>query len=389
VSKAAADSGKPSEAKGAKAMFPGGNAVPDKGELRIAVEKRAYAAIIGHAVLEPEVEVCGVLVGTLLQDAHGDFLHVTSAIRGEAAKQQGAQVTFTHETWNHIHREMDAHHPAEQIVGWYHTHGGFGIFLSEMDAFIQRNFFSAPHQVAFVFDPLAGSEGFFQAREDKLVLCRRHWVGGRERKGARPPEETEPAPAPRPAGGDLALVTAALQKTAAALQASANRAEESNIPTVAWIAGGALVLGLAWMILTGQPILAPRGEADPRQPKLLLLLENDRLTGQAAGVEIHSVAQHQGPVYRDAAGHLYMAVELRGLDGRPVSSSELLAQVAAAAALRPPPDPPPPSADKLPALLEQAGRKSRWLLPLVAAGVAVLGAAAAGFWFWRKRRSPI
>jgi len=67
----------------------------------------------------------------------------------------------------------------------------------------------------------------------------------------------------------------------------------------------------------------------------------------------------------------------------------LLAQVAAAAALRPPPDPPLPSADKLPALLEQAGRKSRWLLPLVAAGVAVLGAAAAGFWLWRKRRSPI
>ena len=43
--------------------FPGGQAAPEQGELRVAIDKKPYAEIIGHAVLEPDVEVCGVLVG--------------------------------------------------------------------------------------------------------------------------------------------------------------------------------------------------------------------------------------------------------------------------------------------------------------------------------------
>ena len=49
---------------------------------------------------------------------------------------------------------MDAEHSEERIVGWYHTHPGFGIFLSGMDLFIQDHFFNLPWQVAFVYDPL-------------------------------------------------------------------------------------------------------------------------------------------------------------------------------------------------------------------------------------------
>ena len=74
------------ERKDGTTPFPGGNVTPEKGELRIAIDKKAYAEVIGHAVLEPEVEVCGVLVGRLLRDAQGEYLHIRAAIRGEAAK---------------------------------------------------------------------------------------------------------------------------------------------------------------------------------------------------------------------------------------------------------------------------------------------------------------
>jgi len=46
-------------------------------------------------------------------------------------------------------------------VGWYHSHPGFGVFLSEHDMFIQENFFSSPQQVAWVFDPHTDEEGCF------------------------------------------------------------------------------------------------------------------------------------------------------------------------------------------------------------------------------------
>jgi len=39
---------------------------------------------------------------------------------------------------------MDAQFADKKIVGWYHSHPGFGIFLSEYDLFIHRNFFTAP-----------------------------------------------------------------------------------------------------------------------------------------------------------------------------------------------------------------------------------------------------
>jgi hypothetical protein len=76
-----------------------------------------------------------------------------------------ATVTFTHEAWEHVHSELDRRYPGEKIVGWYHSHPGFGIFLSREDMFIHENFFSEWWQVAYVVDPLAGEEGIFGWRD--------------------------------------------------------------------------------------------------------------------------------------------------------------------------------------------------------------------------------
>ncbi len=58
---------------------------------------------------------------------------------------------------------MDKQFPDLRIVGWYHTHPGHGIFLSEMDIFLHESFFGLPWQTAFVYDPRSGDEGFFGA----------------------------------------------------------------------------------------------------------------------------------------------------------------------------------------------------------------------------------
>jgi proteasome lid subunit RPN8/RPN11 len=88
-------------------------------------------------------------------------IEVTASIEGENADQAGAHVTFTQATWEHIYAVKDKRYPSQRIVGWYHSHPGFGIFLSEHDTFIHRNFFSSPGQVAWVFDPHSDEEGCF------------------------------------------------------------------------------------------------------------------------------------------------------------------------------------------------------------------------------------
>ena len=108
-------------------------------------------------------EVCGVLIGSVKDG----FVVVEACIAGEKAAQGGAHVTFTQETWTHIYKEKDKEHSDKSVVGWYHSHPGFGVFLSDHDLFIHENFFSAPHQLAWVFDPHSDEEGCFGWQDGK------------------------------------------------------------------------------------------------------------------------------------------------------------------------------------------------------------------------------
>lgn len=127
--------------------------------MAVRVEAEVTRQIRQHARGNMSAEVCGVLIGDLPED--GAEVAIFAAIAGANAAQAGTHVTFTQDTWEHIYKVKDAEYPAARIVGWYHSHPGFGVFLSEHDTFIQENFFSAAGQVAWVFDPHTDEEGCF------------------------------------------------------------------------------------------------------------------------------------------------------------------------------------------------------------------------------------
>ena len=110
-----------------------------------------------HSRAHPKTEVCGVLIG---EDAN-NTIDIRASIEALNATQAGTHVTFTQDAWEEIYRIKDERYPDERIVGWYHSHPGFGVFLSEHDMFIQQNFFSSPGQVAWVYDPHTDEEGCF------------------------------------------------------------------------------------------------------------------------------------------------------------------------------------------------------------------------------------
>jgi proteasome lid subunit RPN8/RPN11 len=148
----------------------------------LLVDSEVVRLIRQHARSSGKTEVCGVLIG---QD-RDQRIEVAACIEGQNADEAGAHVTFTQDTWEHIYAVKDKKYPSERIVGWYHSHPGFGIFLSDHDTFIHKNFFSSPGQVAWVFDPHSDEEGCFG------------WVGGRierltrisvvDRRGGEPAE---------------------------------------------------------------------------------------------------------------------------------------------------------------------------------------------------------
>ena len=129
------------------------------------VPEHVTDAIELHCFSVVDREVGGVLLGRF-SDAGTE---VRAALAALGAEQASAHVTFTHQVWEKLLPVIDNDYPDMRIVGWYHTHPGFGLFLSEQDQFTHRSFFSDPRMVALVVDPRAGEAGWFGYAEDELV----------------------------------------------------------------------------------------------------------------------------------------------------------------------------------------------------------------------------
>ena len=142
-----------------------GQALPtvERGPVRVHVQ--LLERIEDHVQRDTSVERGGVLVGTV----EDGVTIVRAAIPASGAVGGASSLTFTHETWAHANDIIDERFPDQQMVGWYHSHPHFGIFLSEYDRFIHENFFSEAWQVAYVTDPLLGQIGFFGWQDEQLV----------------------------------------------------------------------------------------------------------------------------------------------------------------------------------------------------------------------------
>lgn len=145
--------------------------IPKPGELPVFLDRVAADAIERHALRDTSVELGGILLGKeCLDEVTGlPFVLVSKSLEAKHYQNTQASFTYTHETWEEITRERERLHPDLDIVGWYHTHPDFGIFLSGLDLFIHRNFFPQPLQVAYVVDPIRQERGFFQWKGDEII----------------------------------------------------------------------------------------------------------------------------------------------------------------------------------------------------------------------------
>lgn len=167
-----------------------------------------------HARGSPGAEICGVLIG---QDRPGRIV-IQASIAGANAEEAGAHVTFTQDTWEHIYQIKDKQYPDERIVGWYHSHPGFGVFLSDHDTFIHKNFFASPGQVAWVYDPHSDEEGCFGWADGRIIRLSQVTISDR-RGGEMVPENAGPEPS----------VAEARSSTPAKAKASTEAAREFHL----------------------------------------------------------------------------------------------------------------------------------------------------------------
>ncbi len=142
--------------------------------LKIFIAKEIMEEILNYSKKDITRELGGVLIGDYCQENKVKFIKISDFLEARNTQADNTHIKFNHETWNAIERERKSRKILEkkQMVGWFHTHPGWGIFLSEDDLFIHQNFFNLPWQVAMVVDPLQKEQGFFVWEKNEIIKCR-------------------------------------------------------------------------------------------------------------------------------------------------------------------------------------------------------------------------
>jgi len=203
----------------------------------IVIDQRATDVVDAHAGSDVRVEKGGVLVGTV--DEVSGRLSIVAAVPATRAVGEAASLTFTHDAWDEVNEVVQEKYPNERIVGWYHSHPRFGIFLSDYDTFIHSNFFGAAWQVAYVVDPVAGEAGLFGWEKGRIARLASWLVL------ARGSARVAPEPKPEESTGDSTV--------------GAN-----SRPTGYWTGTvAAAVVSLVLGVLLGSSVLGARGSEAP------------------------------------------------------------------------------------------------------------------------------
>lgn len=142
---------------------------PENEDVQVYMHQTVYKEIEKHATENMSKEVGSILLGRYMEEGERRYVVISGRIEARYTDATASTLTFTHETWDYVNRMHEKKYPDAVIVGWQHTHPGYGIFLSNYDKFIQENFFNLPWQVAYVVDPIASERGNFTWKENKAV----------------------------------------------------------------------------------------------------------------------------------------------------------------------------------------------------------------------------
>lgn len=160
---------------------------PKEEDLLIYVDVDVMLEMERHALSDTSVELGGVLLGGQYEDEDGrPFVVVSDALKAEHYQATKGSFKFTHDTWEQISRQREKFPEETKMVGWYHTHPDWGVFLSGMDMFICNHFFNRDLDLALVIDPCRGDRGWFQWKGQGSRTCARtggfYLYGSRHRK---------------------------------------------------------------------------------------------------------------------------------------------------------------------------------------------------------------
>lgn len=153
----------------ARGLPPGAHLANLSDSVQYKLAPAARQLIDDHVHSTTQVEVGGVLLGKVYQENALYFVCIETVLPARFTSAGPAHVTFAAATWLDF-RARRAQLSGVINVGWYHSHPGFGVFLSGSDLYIQHHYFGdQPWYIGLVVDPIAEEWGAFGWREGSIV----------------------------------------------------------------------------------------------------------------------------------------------------------------------------------------------------------------------------
>lgn len=148
---------------------PKGVIQPD--DLHIFLTEAILREVIDWSKSDLNHELGGVFIGDLYSYKGLPYLEIAGYIKAQQYAHTAASFKFTHDSWSAISRERETRYSDRPVVGWHHTHPGYGVFLSGTDLASHRGWFNLPWMFAMVVDPKQENLGFFQWKKGRIAPC--------------------------------------------------------------------------------------------------------------------------------------------------------------------------------------------------------------------------
>jgi COP9 signalosome complex subunit 5 len=159
----------------------------------VSISSTAIEKIKEHAGKNPDKEVIGLLIGRM----EGNTLIIEDTVTGEIVSEK-TKAILTPETIAKIADEIVSGKIKGSIIGWYHSHPGFGVFMSEIDIKTQMKMQQfSPYIVALIIDPTKNEIGFFtvDANTRSPIMLTEDLIHiYAPREGPIPPKFMQPSP---------------------------------------------------------------------------------------------------------------------------------------------------------------------------------------------------
>ncbi|RZU29750.1 Mov34/MPN/PAD-1 family protein [Edaphobacter modestus] len=128
----------------------------------VKVAQAVLRSVQDHLNGDITIERMGLLLGYVEQQVGAPLIvNILASHPLHSLSASSTHVAMLRDQWPSAWRHFTPVKPDIQLLGWYHSHPGHGIFLSTTDLNTQALWFRQQWHVALVYDPISSTLGAF------------------------------------------------------------------------------------------------------------------------------------------------------------------------------------------------------------------------------------